>query len=190
MTRFARLQGRVCRSGGAEGADESFESAHRLDLYLPWRNFRNKSGIWNYSQRQLDFADSVLREAFPHSLVKPTTRALFRRNVWQIVGVCHSLKDVKPSEFVVCWTPDGATCLDEYDIQTTGGTGIAINVASLFNVPVCNLQLESHHEQVFEYCRKVERRLKLSFDYDSGRHYCKRTKQQMTAAAILERKGA
>lgn len=190
MTRFARLQGRAVRSGGAEGADECFESAYRLDVYLPWRNFRRKTGTWDYSPRQLEFADSVLREAFPYALTKSTTKALFRRNVWQVIGLCQCLKDVKPSDFVVCWTPDGATCLDEYNIQTTGGTGVAINVASLFNVPVCNLQLEDHRAQVFDYCRKVERRLKLSFDYNSGRHYCKRTKQWMTAPAILELKGA
>lgn len=57
------------------------------------------------------------------------------RNVQQVLG--GDLKD--PSNFVICWTPDGcenSVCRT----QDTGGTGLAISVASEYGVPVYNIK--------------------------------------------------
>lgn len=170
MTRFSRLQGRSCRSGGAAGADESFESNVDARLYLPWKGFRGKQGTWQYSQKQLHLADSILLEAFPYELRRRSTVAFFRRNVWQVLGVCDSLSAAVPSDFVVCWTPDGATNLDEYNIETTGGTGVAINIASMFDVQVFNLKRSAHYKELESWCKDRERALDLKFCERSWNH--------------------
>lgn len=56
------------------------------------------------------------------------------RSVFQVLG-----SDLlTPSRFVLCWTPDGC----EHHItrsSKTGGTGLAISVASSHNIPVVNM---------------------------------------------------
>jgi len=64
MSRFAQLQWRKPRSGGAIQADESQEVVP-LELYLPRRGWRGKEGIWQYTHEQLLFADTIWKEAFP-----------------------------------------------------------------------------------------------------------------------------
>jgi hypothetical protein len=43
-----------------------------------------------------------------------------------------------PSEFVVCWTPDGCERHEDRGL-VTGGTGTAISVASQMGIPVFNV---------------------------------------------------
>jgi hypothetical protein len=61
-------------------------------------------------------------------------RSLHARNVHQVLG-----EDLRtPSEFVVCWTPDGCETEAERS-KETGGTATAIVIAYRHNIPVYNM---------------------------------------------------
>ena len=62
-------------------------------------------------------------------------KELHLRNVFQVLG---SNLD-HPTEFLLCWTPDGAETTKATS-KKTGGTGTAIRCADKFGVPVFNLQ--------------------------------------------------
>ena len=177
MTRFARLQRRRVRSGGAEAADESYESNWNIMVYLPEAGFRGKRGHHRYREEHLEFADTIIAKAFPYNLKNPWTRKAFQRNVFQVLGLCSSVKDIVLSDFVICWTPDGATTMKEYKVGVTGGTGIAINIADLYKVPVFNLQREDHYAKVERWCRRRERTLGLRFDPTTRQHRSRRTNE-------------
>lgn len=76
--------------------------------------------------------------------LKPEYRELHIRNVFQVMGGLVT----RPSEFVLCWTPDGA---EEKTSKKTGGTGTAIRVANHFGIPVFNMQNEDCIERLGEY---------------------------------------
>lgn len=171
MTRFARLQRRRVRSGGAEAADESFESNWNLLPYLPEPGFRQKRGHHRYREEHLEFADSILKCVFPYPIRKEKTLAFFRRNVFQVLGLCSSVNEIVLSDFVICWTPDGAVSMADYELGVTGGTGIAINIADLYHVPVYNLRRNDHHAKIRKWCQKRENQLGLRFEHTSGVHF-------------------
>lgn len=177
MMRFARLQRRIPRSGGAKAADESAESNPQLINYLPYVNFRQKGGIWSYTDSELRFADRILTEVYPENIrkLRHTTLEFFRRNVFQVLGLVSSIEqsveEESLSDFVLCWTPNGEESMEEYVLGQTGGTGIAINVASLFSVPVHNIRNERKMQKLKRFCEKKEREWGLRFDSRTGKHY-------------------
>lgn len=175
MTRFARLQRRRVRSGGAEAADESFESNWHILPFLPEAGFRGKRGHHRFREEHLEFADTIIAKAFPYNLKNPWTRKAFQRNVFQVLGLCSSVKEIVLSDFVICWTPDGATTQKEYKVGVTGGTGIAINIADMYKVPVYNLQRKDHYAKVERWCRRRERSLGLRYDRESRQHFTRST---------------
>lgn len=71
-------------------------------------------------------------------------RALHIRNVFQVLG--YGLDT--PSEFLVCWTPDGA---ETETSKKTGGTGTAIRIANTYGIPVFNLFNEDCLERLSDY---------------------------------------
>lgn len=133
MTQIAKRLSKhkyVLRSGGAKGADQSFEAgADSAEIYLPWDGFEGKwvqqcskfivcdhVGTFNYVQKY---------HPSPNMLSKAGV-AFMRRNTHQVLGSDLST----PSEFVLCWTPKG---------QGGGGTGQAIRIASDLGIPVHDL---------------------------------------------------
>lgn len=125
--------GYTLRSGGADGADSYFESgALRKEIYLPWSGFNgHRSCLYHVCSEAMGIA-SHHHSAWPR-LSQPV-RKLMGRNVYQILG--SNL--IHPSEFVVCWTPDG--CESWYTRSAkTGGTGLVISIASSLGIPVFNL---------------------------------------------------
>lgn len=68
-------------------------------------------------------------------------QGLHTRNVFQVLGV----RLTRPSEFLLCWTPDGA---ENTTGKHTGGTGTAIRIANRFGVPVFNLKNEDCIERL------------------------------------------
>lgn len=126
----------ILRSGGASGADLAFEkylNEQEADIFLPWKNFNNhKSNLFHIKNEAYDIAS---RHHKYWQYLKPATKKLMARNVHQVLGIMLD----KPSEFLICWTPDGASSSEEIT-KDTGGTGLAISVASEFNVPVYNLK--------------------------------------------------
>jgi hypothetical protein len=127
----------ILRSGHAEGADLAFErgSGGECHIFLPWRSFNVEHVIQgdvygDPTEQAMEIA-AKLHPAWAH--LRHPARLLHARNVHQVLG----LKCDNPSEFVVCWTPDGATT---ETTAATGGTGMAIRVANAYDVRVLNLQ--------------------------------------------------
>ena len=141
MTKQAKLlqyHGYTLRSGGANGADTAFETGiNNKDIYLPWQHFNN-----NLSTEYTELckgAFDIAAVTHPYwSSLSGVVKKLMARNVYQVLG-----KDLNsPSEFVLCWTPDGCESSKEYN-KHTGGTGLAISVACNYGIPVYNLKNEN-----------------------------------------------
>ncbi|CAN7781972.1 hypothetical protein LJR175_008182 [Variovorax sp. LjRoot175] len=75
-------------------------------------------------------------------------------NVHQLLG--HSLDE--PSDFVLCWTADGAQSAADVNSKT-GGTGTAIRLASQRGVPVFNLSCDGAEERLHAFL--AQRRAEL-----------------------------
>ncbi len=123
------------RSGGAPGADTAFEeylATTEATIFLPWKGFNNhQSTLYNQHPQ----ASSIAEKHHPAwSHLASSVQKLMARNVHQILGVSLD----HPSEFVVCWTEDGA---DKKELITkhTGGTGLALKIACEYNIPIYNL---------------------------------------------------
>lgn len=137
MTRIAarlRDYGYILRSGGAAGADESFERGAGLqkEIFLPWPGFRE-----SVSLNREPSADAMRIGELLHPNwrgLKSGARLLMARNSHQILG-----EDLRsPVDFVVCWTPDGCEGEASRTVRT-GGTGQAIALADRWGIPVFNL---------------------------------------------------
>jgi hypothetical protein len=123
------------RSGHADGADWSFESAsdEKCIIYLPWLGFNShlssKAQKFYPNQVSPTFGDyNEFTDKFhpnPSKLSK-TARAFMNRNVCQVLG----LKLNSPCDFVICWTKDG---------KDSGGTGQALRIAKHYNIPILNM---------------------------------------------------
>ena len=138
--------GFTLRSGAAEGADSAFEagSGEAKEIYLPWRGFNgNSSQFYVITDEALELAAKV-HPAW--NRLSPAARKLHARNCYQVLGAALDA----PSQFLVCWTPDGAVHPRECT-RATGGTGTAIRLAALYGVPVFNLSRADHRERAEEY---------------------------------------
>jgi hypothetical protein len=144
--------GYVLRSGGAEGADTAFQKGcqqwcddnnvpycKRQEIYLPWNNFNNlkvdkHKGI---TTETFWLAHDLVYETHPNAKnLSPSVMKLMVRNVAQIYGLNNT-----PSDLIICWTPDGAT---KTTTNETGGTGQALRLALIDNIPIINLKLKKH----------------------------------------------
>lgn len=136
MTKIAKLYhslGWVLRSGGAVGADTAFESGagELKEIY--------KADIYKFVESELYQRAKELSKTYHGAWMKCSdyAKALHARNVFQVLG-----QDLNtPSQFVVCWTPDG--CKDHYArTLETGGTGTAISVAWGRGITIYNLAVQ------------------------------------------------
>ncbi|WP_298705568.1 hypothetical protein [uncultured Variovorax sp.] len=133
--------GYLLRSGAADGADMAFEqgcdaAGGRKAIFLPWPGFQGRhpdghSCTYLPGREAFELA-ATLHPAWSNLSRGP--RALHARNSLQILG----LDLATPSAFVLCWTADCAQTAKETSSKT-GGTGTAIRLASLRDVPVFNL---------------------------------------------------
>ena len=128
--------GYILRSGGAPGADTFFEQgAKNKHIFLPWKGFnKNPSPRFQISEEALALAS----EHHPAwSMLSQPVQKLMARNCYQVLGVELDT----PSDFVVCWTPDGC---ESHLTRTSksGGTGLAISLASKLGIPIYNLANE------------------------------------------------
>jgi len=136
----------VLRSGGARGADTAFERG--CDSVLGVKQIfyidkcvqriqRQDGSILdresNYSLNSLQEAELLASKYHPNwNGLSKYIRKLHTRNVFQILGLnlnCYS-------NFVLCWTPDGAKT---ETTSKTGGTGQAIRIANAYGIKVYNL---------------------------------------------------
>ncbi len=138
MTRLADvLKGSfILRSGGADGADTAFEKnlePIEKDIFLPWKGFNDNRSIL---VKQDTKAETIAEQLHPGwAWLSPGAKKLMARNVHQVLGMHLD----RPSAFIICWTRNGAETFEEANNKTTGGTGLAIKVASQYKIPIYNL---------------------------------------------------
>jgi hypothetical protein len=123
---FLALMNCTLRSGGAPGADKSFEEGCDLqngpkEIYIPWKGFNgSRSTLYNIPPRAMLIAEKY----HPNwKALSQGAQKLMARNVCQILG--KNLDTT--SNFVVCYTVKG---------KGLGGTGQALRIAKDYNVPI------------------------------------------------------
>lgn len=124
----------ILRSGGAAGADTAFEmGTNKKEIYLPWKNFRdNPSSLYLFSssvnsgsaiamaEKVWDLRYKAGNVKVKWNSLKDVTKKFMIRNIFQIFGAeVNNL-----SRMIFCWTKDG---------EASGGTGMAIFTAEMFN---------------------------------------------------------
>ena len=143
-------EGYILRSGGADGADSAFEHGAKLvqgrtEIYLPWKKFNgHNSELFNIPDAAYKIAEDIYGTRW--KILTPAVRKLMARNICQVTGETLD----KPSDFVVCWTPDGCTNKATRN-KETGGTGQAIAYADTTSVPVFNLENEDDFERLIKF---------------------------------------
>ena len=124
--RFLARKGFILRSGGAKGADTSFEKGvdkvnGKKEIYLPWRNFEGSdSKLIVNDERAFEIAEKY--HPYWHNL-KQGAKKLQARNSFQVLGWDLNT----PSQFIICWTEKG---------KGKGGTGQAIRIAMEYKIPI------------------------------------------------------
>ncbi len=137
ISRELSKKGWTLRTGGARGADRAFmEGADQQKVYPPDRR--------KYPDKKWSEAYKIAGEHHPvwHNLSEQT-KVYLVRNSFQVLGDDLS----EPSQFLICWTPDGATNQEERS-KETGGTGQTIAVASDYNIPIFNLRRYTHRNYI------------------------------------------
>lgn len=148
-------RGYILRSGGAQGADQAFEDGikdhTKMRIFLPFDGFNDKNHgygyIAKYSVKDVDNAHNAVVTYHPIGYrLQGKSYKLMARNYHQVCG----LDGEKNSEFIICWTPDGATTKTT---RNTGGTGQAIRIANALSIPVYNLK--NIHTNVEHFLDKI-----------------------------------
>jgi hypothetical protein len=145
----ASRRGWILRSGAADGADSAFETGcddakGKKEIFLPWAKCHGHTSPYFTPS---DGALKLAKEIHPAwDFLRVHQKKLIARNMHQIMGP-HLGEAVK---CVVCWTPDGCESYETYG-RRTGGTGTAIALASLNNVPIFNLQKEDRFIDAIEF---------------------------------------
>ena len=127
----ARERGWFIRSGHAEGADYAFELGAKKNciVYLPWATFNKDKPVLGIG-RSSQLRDEVLKIVYklePYAKdLSDGVKLIKSRNVYQVLG-----EDLKsPSDVLICWTEEGIV---------EGGTGLAIKIAQMHNIPIVNV---------------------------------------------------
>lgn len=147
------LRGMILRSGGADGADSAFEAGATalnaaMEIYLPWDGFNDRFVSSAPHRYQLvNPADHLVEASKAHPIwdrLKPSIQRLHARNVPQVLG---SQPYTFKSRFVICWAkPQGFDPAGKQLVQ--GGTGQAVRLAHMHNIPVFNLFNEGALEDI------------------------------------------
>lgn len=123
-------KGYILRSGGANGADSTFEAVYdsvkgEKEIYLPWKGFnKNPSPLHHISGDALKMA----AENHPYwANLSPAAEKLMARNCYQVLGE----KLNKASSLLVCYT--------EYEEIGQGGTCFTLTLARKNKVPCYNI---------------------------------------------------
>lgn len=138
----------ILRSGGADGMDTFAENVWNKNLnankeiYLPWKNFNNNSSnLWSdIPSEAYDIASSFHPVWYKLSF---GAKKLMARNVQQVKGKNLDIL----SDIVLCWTQDGCES-HATRTQKTGGTGMAISIASTANIPIINMNSKLWYERL------------------------------------------
>jgi len=153
MARDLAGLGYTLRSGAAAGADSAFEGGAKKadgkrEIYLPWNGYNNRN--WKETKGNLEVMHQVSLKAeeiasYHHPKWYEMTdgvQKLIARNTYQILGYdCKT-----PSKFVVCWTKEA---------RGWGGTGQAIRIARLWNIPVFDLAIKRSYQEALDYAASL-----------------------------------
>lgn len=141
--------GFILRSGFAKTSDIAFQEGHEkvridnMEIYLPYEGF-NRSKTQHLKNKGFLVTDeNILKDAQQiASTLHPKWKSLdeyekkfHTRNVFQVLGKTLDIQ----SDFVVCYTPDGAETTKETSIKT-GGTATCIRLGDRLEIPVFNLK--------------------------------------------------
>ena len=144
--RLAQL-GFVLRSGAADGADAAFEAGcdeaqGAKSIWLPWKGFNGHSS--EHCCYPTPAHEAVAAQCHPvWDRLSQGPRKLHSRNVGQCLG-----EDLAtPVAFVLAWTPDGCESASTRT-RETGGTGMAIAIASQHGIPIINLRNSNAMERL------------------------------------------
>lgn len=154
FTKYMTMQGFIYRSGGADGTDKGSEAGvvdNRKEIYIPWKGF-NKSDSLLFKLVDSDDTIKIASENHPaYEYLKPPVKKLMNRNVYQVLG--YDLKT--PSKFIICYTEDG--CKSHLTrTSKTGGTGLAISVASKLGIPIINLGNKDDLELIKKLLKSID----------------------------------
>lgn len=150
MTQVAErlaVNGFILRSGGAKGADTAFEYGARDKLPL----IRGRKEIYTVDSQDVDWPGAFATVEAYHPAPQRLSnypKSLMARNAFQVLG--PQLDD--PCSFVLCWTPDGA---EQITTMQSGGTGQAIRIAAVNDIPVFNLFNASAPERLYTHVNSI-----------------------------------
>lgn len=173
---LSAVKGFHLRSGGADGADTAFEDGVNAILlafeelrgfsgeqalqriYLPWEGFNGRHSTMGATHLAHPMTKDLVYQYHPAGdRLKKGPMALMRRNCHQVLGDHLT----EPASYIICWTPDGVS-EGQVTSQKTGGTGMAIRIASAYGVPVFNLKNSSHRERLKSWVDREEQVLDLA----------------------------
>jgi len=131
ISRKLSKKGYILRSGAANGSDTAFEKmAIQKEIFLPFQKFNyNNSSLFEIDEIYFKIASIYVKDFYNESLIEQNFIA---RDVQQVIN-----NDIK-SEFLICWTRNGATNRS-FSRKRTGGTWYAIALADYLNIPIYNL---------------------------------------------------
>jgi len=132
IAEWLRGLGLRLRSGGAVGADSAFENGAAAKKRIYYARHATPAAIEMASR----FHPAWHR-------CSPIARQLLGRNCMQILG--DDLRS--PSRFVACWTEDG---------KDSGGTGLAIRVATHNAIPIFNLHDSTAAERLRAFALSIK----------------------------------
>lgn len=146
-------RGFILRSGAADGADRAFEegcaeAGGQQEIWLPWKGFNGHADTGLYPGEAHIATAQQLHPAWDRLGRGP--RMLHARNVGQVLGAALDA----PVAFVLCWTKDGAETAGQCSART-GGTGMAIKLASQRGIPVINLRREGGTDRLAAQVRAI-----------------------------------
>lgn len=140
---FLATKGYTLRSGGAKGADKSFEiGCDKInglkEIYLPWKGFEgSNSDLIVNNPKAFEIAEKYHPYWFN---LKDGAKKLQARNSHQVLG-----EDLEtPSDFIIYYTKNG---------KLTGGTAQALRIANEYKIPIFNAGKYENIEQVKEFLK-------------------------------------
>lgn len=156
MTAFAQAmsaKGAILRSGAAPGPDTWFEEGappHLRHIYVPNASFGKRKRSEIIVPKEVNLTRWLRACSIAESLhplgrhMSQEVRDLMGRNVFQVLG-----DDLKtPSKFLVCDAPDIVYDDQGRVVDVDGGTGMAVRIAALHNVPVYHLAVPAHRAKI------------------------------------------
>lgn len=168
-------EGYTLRTGDAQGADKAFsDAANEANVF--GGNWLDPVGDTSFCPpnprvyRACDCtpaAEAISSQFHPAwNRCSPYAKKLHGRNAFQVLG--PNLNE--PSQFLICWTPDGCKSHSSRNIKT-GGTGTAISIAEAYGVWIYNLATKEDYDFWQNELAKDEQPGKHKLKYLYTSHY-------------------